>query len=275
MSYIILPSNSSLEDFPNNTLSRYKTQLPVQTDLEGGDWEVGLAEIQYVNSWFNVVDNELKLTSQTPEEKFSFVLPPGQYYSAQMLVDSLNTLTTKTFKYSVSQNRGNTRKRGGVVHNVGPVGEFQVRRVQHAKFGYDNINRKVNITVMFNARLQISTGLAALLGFTQQSFMRGEYEADQVMDLAKGFFGMYVYCDLVEPRTVGHTRAPLLRIVPIEGQHGDTICKTYSKIQYVPVLKKSFQNIEIDIRKDTGKPVPFEFGKVVVTLHLRKKPMKL
>src|SRR6218665_3364954 len=41
--------------------------------------------------------------------------------------------------------------------------------------------------------------------------------------------------------------------------------------------KKHFESIEIDIRTDTGKPIPFEYGKVIVTLHfrLRKIPYLL
>ena len=31
-------------------------------------------------------------------------------------------------------------------------------------------------------------------------------------------------------------------------------------LQYVPVSKKEFNTVEIDIRDDTGRPVPFEFG---------------
>ena len=41
--------------------------------------------------------------------------------------------------------------------------------------------------------------------------------------------------------------------------------------QYVPVSKKEFNTVEIDIRDDTGRPVPFEFGKVITTLHFRSK----
>jgi hypothetical protein len=38
-------------------------------------------------------------------------------------------------------------------------------------------------------------------------------------------------------------------------------------IQYCPLLQRRFQTVEIDIRNDTGSIVPFERGRVVVTLH--------
>ena len=45
------------------------------------------------------------------------------------------------------------------------------------------------------------------------------------------------------------------------------IHRLYTTPQYVPVSKKEFNTLEIDIRDDTGRPVPFEVGKVVATLH--------
>jgi len=65
------------------------------------------------------------------------------------------------------------------------------------------------------------------------------------------------------------------------GKGNDTIHARYEKPIYIPLQKKHFDSIEIDIRTDTGKPVPFEYGKVIgkviVTLHfrLRKVPYLL
>ena len=67
----------------------------------------------------------------------------------------------------------------------------------------------------------------------------------------------------------------LLRIVPIEGHGGQMITKTYQHIYYLPLLQKHFSTIEIDIKKDTGERVPFELGKLVVTLHFRKQKPNL
>ena len=52
---------------------------------------------------------------------------------------------------------------------------------------------------------------------------------------------------------------------------GDIVTKTFTNIQYVPVQTKSFEDIEILLRDDTGHPVPFERGKVLVTLHFRQQ----
>jgi hypothetical protein len=42
-------------------------------------------------------------------------------------------------------------------------------------------------------------------------------------------------------------------------------------MQYVPVQTKSFEDVEILLRNDTGDPVPFERAKVIATLYFRKQ----
>jgi len=68
---------------------------------------------------------------------------------------------------------------------------------------------------------------------------------------------------------VGDTKAPLLRIVHTASKSGDIVHMIYEKPLYVPLQQKNFDSIEIDIRSDTGNPIPFEYGKVIVTLHFR------
>ena len=57
----------------------------------------------------------------------------------------------------------------------------------------------------------------------------------------------------------------------IEGEYGKTITKTYDNPHYVNLKQKLVDTIEIDIRDDTGKPIPFVTGRVIVKLHFRRK----
>ena len=54
--YVILPSDSSAEYYPDNTVARFVTKLPGRICLEG-EYEMALVEIIYPHSWYNV-DNE-------------------------------------------------------------------------------------------------------------------------------------------------------------------------------------------------------------------------
>ena len=69
---------------------------------------------------------------------------------------------------------------------------------------------------------------------------------------------------------VGDTLAPLLRPVVVRGKPGDQISEKYINSMYLPVQKKSFDSIEINIMTDTGDPAPFVDGPSTVTLHFRR-----
>ncbi|GFW01825.1 uncharacterized transposon-derived protein F54H12.3 [Trichonephila clavipes] len=51
---------------------------------------------------------------------------------------------------------------------------------------------------------------------------------------------MYAYCDLVEPQIVGHTQAPLLKIIKVEGKDGEVVNAHYTRPHYVPVIRQQF-----------------------------------
>ena len=99
------------------------------------------------------------------------------------------------------------------------------------------------------------------------------YIAERVYDSHRGFYSLFVYCDVVEPTVVGYFKVPLLRTVNIDGIEGLTVNRIYQNIQYVPLHRKQFDTIEIDIRDEVGRKAPFECRKVIVTLHFRlRKP---
>jgi hypothetical protein len=55
--YLTLPSNSSFDYFPDNTLTHYMTKLPETISLDG-EWEVGLVEFQYPHTWYNLREGD-------------------------------------------------------------------------------------------------------------------------------------------------------------------------------------------------------------------------
>ena len=50
---ITLPSDSSMKYYPDNTVAKFVTKLPEPIKLEG-EYEVGLAEIIYPYTWYNI-----------------------------------------------------------------------------------------------------------------------------------------------------------------------------------------------------------------------------
>ena len=82
---------------------------------------------------------------------------------------------------------------------------------------------------------------------------------------------MYIYCDLIAHRHTGDTLAPLLRVCNVSGKHGGIIRTIYTHPHYVPLARKELDTIEIFISNELGTPMPFQFGKSVVTLHFSRR----
>ena len=97
-----------------------------------------------------------------------------------------------------------------------------------------------------------------------------KYKGKVAMNPNRGINSVYVYCDAAEAIPVSDIKAPLLRVIDAAGNFGDLIQRLNTTPHYVPVSRKEFNTVEIDIMNDTRHPVPFEFDKVVATLHFRR-----
>ena len=233
--YLVLPSNASMVTHPNNTLAQYITNLPRRISISG-TWECGLTEIHYPHDWYNVRNARLTVETDT-------YLEDGYYHSPKALATTLNG-----------------DKPGRV------------------KFAYEPVTQKFVAHVKSETKVTLYGDLPGILGFgsggsntslastARSMFLR----AHSIIDLRRGFESLYVYSSIVEPRIVGDKIAPLLRIVPIRGRHGEMVTARFDHVQYIPLMSREFGSVETEIREDTGRPVPFERGKVTVTLHFRR-----
>lgn len=279
--YLTLPSNSSMRYSSNNTVTHFITHLPNTISLSG-DWEVGLIEICYPHSWNNIEKEECEFTySQVPKMhadgflwpsfRKTVQIPCGYYESIADIVQIINeNILEAALKYSLTR---------------------------YPKFKYDPITKILKGDINLGASIEFSTPLAFILGIHEpenpiRNVNYGKYqheehwetfnkvwdevpnldwESEYIGDINRGFSYIYVYCNLLEHTLVGDTKAPLLRIVNIDGKSGDTAHSIYDNVLYVPLHQKSFDSIEIDMRNDSGHSIPFQYGKSFVTLHFRKR----
>ena len=178
MFYLTFPSNSSIAFFPDNTLTHYVTHLPKPIDLDG-KWEVGLVEIQYPHTWYNVqkecawIVYRGNATGQTLRK----TLKEGLYETPTKLIDYLNREMTDT---------------------------------KNVKFHYDLVSKKVSLYVAPGAFVKISKTLNLMLGLDQTRYDSGLHLSKHVVDVNQGFYSLYIYSSIVESRMVGDTMACLL-----------------------------------------------------------------
>lgn len=252
--YITLPSNSSAAYFPDNRPNRFRTKLAKAISLRG-NWEVGLAEIQYPHTW-NTINRAVVLQytlgnqDQNGQEIWwTLKLPAGHYTNISAVL--------KTIHYFLP-----------------PEAKAQIQ------FLWDEHARRVSIYCVNQCKVRFPDKLLLqVLGFdpTEQYQLHGQRElhvAKRPPDLKLGMFGLFVYSDIVDPVPVGDVVVPLLRIVAVEGEDGDYVSKTYDRVHYVGVAQSHFDSVEIHINTDLGDFVHFEHGKVVVKLHFRPRRLQ-
>ena len=128
------------------------------------------------------------------------------------------------------------------------------------KFSYDPLTQKVCVHMKGDTTFFLYGDLPDILGFATGDGVvirtsldhKTLTQGDSIVDLRRGFESLYVYSSIVEPRIIGDKIAPLLRIVPITGRHGEMVTTRFDDVQYIPIMSREFGTIETEIRDDTG-----------------------
>jgi hypothetical protein len=272
--FVTLPSNSSHNYYPLNTMTNFTTRLHTILDLSGS-WECGISEVNYPRNWYTVqhgggrfsltvdVASILDRNDMLPIT-VDYEITPGYYEAVLDIVSEMNNQLLKPHASDAMA---------------------MIPRDQYPKFRYSKVSKKVHITVPGESYFTFSSSLVSILGIgvnqnpldsasIKERRIDGAptytWKADQVSDISRGINNLFIYCDIIESTIVGDTKAPLLRIVEAKGSIGEIITRTYDDPRYIPLQKKNFDSIEIDIRDQLGAPIQFETGRVIVTLHFRR-----
>ena len=135
-------------------------------------------------------------------------------------------------------------------------------------------NRKLQLTVGESHEFRPHTTLAHILGVgNSQWHSTGEHLASGQMTLPPRMqvTTLYAYCDILEHVIVGDVTAPMLRVVDMKLTPKKSKVHTIMNTPlFVPVQKKIFDTIEINLMTDTGYPAPFSSGKSNVVLELKR-----
>ena len=249
---LTLPSTASPNDYPNNTVSTFRTKLQEPVSLpRHGEYEVGIAEIQFPTLIANVRDCWIKVDrGKEFGERF--------YGEKQPLEDGF---------YSNSDHLMTA------IHNRFAT----LNLLSELKVKINEFSRIVTFHVMVPMVLQISRNLAYILGFDNtiiehNSHQRTDYKGQQAFDLFRGLEHIYVYSDLVTNVALGHTQAPLLRVVNTNMSSDPTHrCISFTRINWLPLSVRHFDRVLIYLRLTSGEPVPFMSGSCIVTLHIRRR----
>ncbi|XP_072760081.1 uncharacterized protein [Anoplolepis gracilipes] len=294
---LVLPSNSSIRYFPDNTTSSFIMELPQSIQLHG-EWEVALSEIQFPNTFFHIQRGENILTFadvdiQGNEEKDSVIISredeirAGIYKNMDELFDAIITTCKGVSSHFRLDRRGLS---AGSIEFYLECDENKCKLNHYVNFS-DKLLRILGLgDALYNAPKQEgryytmlttynpdskkkSTSIFVKLGFEKEHFGFFSYEpCSLARDIPDKLF---VYCDICEPYITGDVQSPLLRIVSVEGhgrdyEYGTNQVEHFSSLHYIPLRRTNFSRIEIDIRDQFGKKITFESGTSTVTLHFRR-----
>ena len=121
--------------------------------------------------------------------------------------------------------------------------------------------------------LHLSARLSLILGYEPMTNVlnrTGTFPSNILLGIPSQLF---VYTDIIEPQAIGDVFAKVLRVVVVDSNnytYGAQMTRVFGQPHYVPVLKREFENIQIDIRSSTGDLIPFQFGTLCVKLHFKK-----
>ena len=274
--YLTLPSNSSQQFFPNNTLTEFTTKLPSTIELTN-EWEVGLAEIMFPRSWYTIPEEGVIIEADygvcNPERRTRMAERASR--GEDIPVKEYNTLVE-------------IKLRGGFYKTMEDIQQELKRSIKIAfdaadktitppALYYNPVSKRMHITVPVGMFIRFPSSLEGILGLTpEQNYICNRTQeilsiiGNLPCDIQTGVHALYVYCDLLQYTHVGDIKAPLLRVVASGGETSDVVTRYYERPRYVPLQKKSFDTVQLVIRDDLGEKILFASGKVLVTLHFRR-----
>lgn len=130
--YVTLISDSSRNFFPDNAISEFITQLPSAIDLNNGEWEVGLVNIIYPHTWYNIrKENNLFGFDLGDGKENGRRVPPGCY---ENIPDLLKAMTLASHKNKI-------------------------------EFLYHPVTKRVTIKTKDECKVILHEGIAELIGY--------------------------------------------------------------------------------------------------------------
>jgi hypothetical protein len=270
--YLTLPSNASLGEYPENSIGDYKTLLPHPISLAGSKFKCALVELIYPKTFINVhkpetvfrvlYNSDTSDPTKKPDE-YTVTIPSGFYASELQFIRALND------EWIAARDMPN--------EHPTPV-----------KFAYNVASRKCSISLNAKkpnteVKINLPDALSEILGFpggqilVAPKMVMGTPPKKIVttssyigVNIHRTLHTMFVYCNIINHVPVGDIMAPLLRIVNIEGQEGETVSQTYNRPYYVPVSVDELSTVHISIRSSLGEKINFQGGSATAVLHFKR-----
>ena len=283
--FVVLPSNSSTSIYPNNKLSNFKVNLPRPIELDPTKWEVALSEIQFPHSWYNIREGNNMITKEIIQpsiEELNVLFPVSderdfkeENEKRKDVMKEQPSGSTISYRTELIIPPGHYVNVQQIIKKLEEADNSKIRPIQ---FLYNEQSNSTVIWLQDKCKLNFNHGsdIAYCLGFDVNKTIEsdaGPIKAKSTSTIQK-YNTIYCYTDIIKNQFAGDYNIPLLRVISTQSQYGDYVCKNYDRPHFLPLSRRHVQEVEIDLRDDTGEPISFEAGKVIVTLVFRRKQAK-
>jgi len=247
--FITLPSTSSRNFYPDNSMTNYRVILPAQIIFKG-NYEVGLADLTFPKL-FEVTQHSFAVYNLETGYSKSYTIGKRVYRGAAEFVQYINDTLHNDSEIDISISINPLTSIVSVT--VGPHCGFCTEPSLFNLLGfYDKLTL---------------TDFQAPLGDPSGKLSRSGTEPCTLNFI----YAIYLYTDIIAMEIVGDIKAKLLEIVPVNENNSGTVHYRADKIRYHPLEKKVVGEIEIQLRSSLGSPIPFAQGRVVTCLHFRRR----
>lgn len=233
--YLTLPASTVSGN--NNTSSRFVTRLPETLRLNKERHVIGLTDIIFPASNFNVYKTMSYSVFGENEDRVVVMLPTNNYTTPESINRQLNN--------------------PAVAHQV--------------NFSFDDVQKLMVIQIGGSGtRVELEPSLAYFLGFGQTKLTRTT-TASRSIDYSNNINTMYIYCDAVDYSTVGSVKANLLQCIPLPGplEFGKMQSRCFNPVRYISPSCERLDSIYVELLDEFGQALQFNFGSTVVTLHVK------
>ena len=156
-----------------------------------------------------------------------------------------------------------------LITNMNQLSSLLFKSVDYTQNGHITFDLQPYVT-----KAQFHSDFAKMLGYDTTIFKdHSRHTSDRKPIFKKPYEQVYIYSSVSDPILVGGVRVPLLKTVWVDTKHntGDVLNEIVQTPMYLSISSDSINNIEINLRYDSGKLINFvEGSKTSLTLHFRK-----
>jgi hypothetical protein len=224
---------------------------------------------------------ELRLLDPKEQQSYYQLMKPGYFDNVEALIWLLNLKLTKLQQIN-SLDKAPQLEFDKHSHRVkmksGLINKNNISEVIYPYFG-EEIEKILGFTdengITFRSLTQRNVEILTTeeLQMITNAFEGVKcYIGPRCVEFSSSNNSIYLYSNIVEHNFIGDTFAQILRVVklPSDAKFGEQVTINYINPNYIPLQTRSFDTISLELNDDTGRAIPFQFGRVIIKLSFKK-----